>query len=278
LKAGPSNYYLGANVFAGGDFLTGPSTVVEAIAAGREAAGSIHQYLGGKKRRAKAKENQGWKFPDKFNSSCIEITRRVSAPELPVSERIKSFNVEEVGGLDRSAVEIEANRCFNCGCIAVNPSDIAPALVAMDARIVTSKRTINAEQFWAADKVTKSTMLESDEIVTEIQIPAPLAGIKSAFIKFALRRSIDFPIVNCAAAVRIETGIVKSSRICLNSVYAQPYRATEAENVINGKPIDEANAEAAGAAAVSDAIALSYNKYKIQMAKTLVKRAILACQ
>ena len=61
-------------------------------------------------------------------------------------------------------------------------------------------------------------------------------------------------------------------------MYSNPYRVTKAEDAIKGKPIDEANAEAAGAAAVSDAIALPYNKYKIQIAKTMVKRAILACK
>ena len=110
-----------------------------------------------------------------------------------------------------------------------------------------------------------------DEIVTEIQIPE-FSG-KSAFIKFAVRKSIDFPIVNCAAA--ISNG---SARICLNAVYNKPYRATAAEESIAGKAIDEANAEAAGTSAVANATALPYNKYKIQIAKTLVKRAILACK
>jgi xanthine dehydrogenase YagS FAD-binding subunit len=93
-----------------------------------------------------------------------------------------------------------------------------------------------------------------------------------------LRKSIDFPIVNCAAAVESVGGTVKSARVCLNAVYSNPYRATKAEEAIKGKPIEEASAEAAGEAAVSGAIALPYNKYKIQIARALVKRAILACK
>ena len=73
-------------------------------------------------------------------------------------------------------------------------------------------------------------------------------------------------------------GIVKSARICLNGVYNIPYRATKAENFIKGKHIEEVNVEAAGEAAVSDAVALPYNKYKIQIAKAMVKRALLGCQ
>jgi xanthine dehydrogenase YagS FAD-binding subunit len=154
-------------------------------------------------------------------------------------------------------------------CVAVNPSDTAPALVALDATIVTSKREIAAEDFWAVT-VPGSTVLDADEIVTEIQVPA-FSG-KSAFIKFAIRKSIDFPIVNCAAA--IDGG---NARICLNAVHNLPYRATKAEEAIAGKTIDTANAEAAGAAAVQGNLPLAYNKYKIQVAKGVVKKAILAC-
>jgi xanthine dehydrogenase YagS FAD-binding subunit len=157
-------------------------------------------------------------------------------------------------------------------CIAVNPSDTAPALVALNASIITNKRTIKAEEFWAAVG-PGSTVLETDEIVTEIQVPTPAAGTKTAFLKFALRSSIDFPIVNCAVTVS-----ATDVRICLNAVHNKPYRATKAEDAIKGKSIDEANAEAAGAAAVIGAMAMTNNKYKIQIAKTLVKRALLACK
>jgi CO/xanthine dehydrogenase FAD-binding subunit len=260
-------------VFAGGDITTGSASVIESIAAGRRAAGFMDLYLKGTRTQYKEKDTGAVKLPLEFNTSCLKKTNRVKNPELSISERIKSIDVEDVGSLDLSAVHKEANRCFNCGCLAVNPSDVAPALVVLDAKIVTSKRSINAEEFWAVNKGVQSTVLESDEIVTEIQLPRPAAGVKSAFIKFALRKSIDFPIVNCAAAIGGRT-----AKICLNAVYNKPYRVSKAENAIKGKPIDESNAEAAGAAAVSDAIGLNYNRYKIQIAKTMVKRAILACK
>ncbi len=155
------------------------------------------------------------------------------------------------------------------GCIAVHPSDTAPALIALNAKIVTDRRTIEAENFFDV-KQPKNTVLEQDEIITEIQIPAPPKDAKSAFIKFALRKSIDFPIVNCA----VMTG--KNPRICLNAVAPKPYRATKAEEAIKGKKINEANAAAAGEAAVADARPFNATKYKVQIAKTLVKRALLA--
>jgi len=158
-------------------------------------------------------------------------------------------------------------------CLAVNPSDTAPALVALNARIKTNKRLIEAEKFWEMT-VPGSTVLAADEIVTEIQIPSPAAGVKSAFMKFAIRKSIDFPIVNCAAMIG-----GGNARICLNAVHNKPYRALPAEEAIKGKSINEANADAAGAAAVASAKALpgDRNKWKIPIAKAMVKRAILAC-
>lgn len=154
-------------------------------------------------------------------------------------------------------------------CIAVHPSDVAPALIALNAKVVTNKRTVEAENFFDV-KIPGNTVLAADEIITEIQVPAPPAGAKSAFLKFAIRKSIDFAIVNCA----VLTGA--APRICLNAVAPKPYRATKAEAAIAGKPINESNAEAAGAAAVEDAKPLQATRYKVQIAKTLVKRALLA--
>ncbi len=263
-----------AKIFAGGDAtVTGPLSVVGAMASGRRAAEAINQYLGGQN-SLKIEKQAEHLAPG--NGEYLEKRQRVKVPELPVAQL--SLDKEDVPGLERGAVEAEAQRCLNCGCDGVNPSDIAPALVALDARIVTSRRTIPIDQFWAADRGLKSSVLDDDEIITEIRIPEQAEGARSAFIKFAIRKSIDFPIVNCAAAIEREGGVVKTARICLNAVYSNPYRAAEAEEVMKGKPIDEAAAEAAGEAAVYGAVALPYNKFKIQIAKTMVKRAILGCQ
>jgi CO/xanthine dehydrogenase FAD-binding subunit len=157
--------------------------------------------------------------------------------------------------------------------MAVNPGDTAPALVALNAKIKTSKRLIEAQEFWDM-AVPGSTILATDEIVTEIQAPAPAKGARSSFIKFAIRKSIDFPIVNCAAMIG-----GGGARICLNAVHNRPYRALRSEELIRGRSISEDSADAAGAAAVADARALpgDRNKWKIQIARTMVKRAILAC-
>ncbi len=162
------------------------------------------------------------------------------------------------------------------GCYAVHPSDTAPALIALDGKVKTSKRTVNAEDFFDVN-VKKTTILDDDEIVTEFHIPKPSDNTKSAFFKFAIRKSIDFPIVNCAALIEISGGRMSFGRICLNAVYVKPYRTVTAEEALVGKELNEAAAEAAGDIAVSGAKPLSHNRYMIQIAKTMVKRTILAC-
>lgn len=276
LKIDRSRYFLGKNVFAGGDFVTGPATVAQAIGGGRKAADSIDRYLKGTETQVEEKDEETVKLPARFNSSYLKRMSRVKTPELSMSERLKSMDIEEVIGLSLGDAETEANRCFNCGCVAVSPSDLAPALIALNAKIKTTERVVEAEEFFAVG-VDKTTVLADDEIVTEIRVPKLNAGTKSNFIKFAPRKSIDFPIVNCATAIESERGVVKAARICLNAVYNIPYRVTEAERSIIGKSIDESTAEAAANAAVTDACPLPKNTYKIQVSRALVKRTILAC-
>ena len=163
------------------------------------------------------------------------------------------------------------------GCYAVHPSDTASALIALNAEIETSKRMIMADEFFQV-KVAKTTVLDDDEMVAKIHIPNPPDKTKSAFVKFAIRKTIDFPLVNCASMITISKGKVTGARVCLNAVYVKPYRALKAEETIMGKTLDEASAEAAGSAAVSDARPLQNNGYMVPIAKAMVKRSILACK
>lgn len=277
LRIDEGSHSLRRGVFAGGDFVTGPATVAEAIAAGREASRYIEAYLVGK---AWADDETApvCTFGQRFDGSCLEPSTRVEVPEPSMTERLRSLTVEETGGLDQEGVEAEAGRCFNCGCVAVNSSDLAPALIALGASVRTTQRVIDAEDFFSVG-VDTSTALEAGEMVLEVEIPKPGADTRSTFIKFALRRSIDFPIINCAAAVTTDAagGMVRSARVCLNSVYGVPMRMTAAEQYLVGRPVDETTAAAAAEAALQEALPLLNNRYKIQIARTLVKRAILAC-
>lgn len=150
-------------------------------------------------------------------------------------------------------------------CFAASSHDTAPALVALGATVVTTNREVPAEEFFAANG-HRSNVLEDGEVVTEFVVPkAP----KSAFQKFALRKSIDFPVVNCAVA-QTDAG---ETRVVLGGVYPAPWRSTEAEAEVAGGITPE-SAEAAGEAAVSVAKPLGKNAYKVDIARTLVKRTL----
>lgn len=162
------------------------------------------------------------------------------------------------------------------GCFAVHPSDTAPALIVLKADIITSKRSMPADSYFQV-KPIGTTVLDPDEIVTEIHIPAPKAGAKSAFLKFAMRNSIDFPIVNCAASIFGSNGKIEEAGLCLNAVYVIPYRAEKAEQALKGRPLDEQTAQDAADAAVESAKPMKDNSYMVQAARALVSRTILEC-
>ena len=210
----------------------------------------------------------------KFNSNYLEKTDRARAPKVPIAER--KIDVEDALGLGSGKVEAEANRCFNCGCVSVNSSDIGVVLVALEAQVkITGPRgvrTIPIGDFFGSLRNT----LEADEMVTEIQVPHPPDSAKQTFLKFRLRNAIDFAIVSVASVITTSNGICKDANIALGAVAPSPVRATEAEQKIRGKTINAGIAEAASEAAVTGAVPLKMNAYKVEIAKTLVKRAILS--
>jgi xanthine dehydrogenase YagS FAD-binding subunit len=151
---------------------------------------------------------------------------------------------------------------------------VAHALVALTATIVTTKRSITADRFFSAS-ATSSTVLQPDELIREIRIPKPPAGARQRYDKFGLRKPIDFALVSVASVLSEKDGVCKDVRIVLGAVAPVPLRATAAEEMLKGKPIDEAVAAEAAAAALAGAEPLSMNAYKIEIARALVKRAIL---
>ena len=208
----------------------------------------------------------------RLNVACLAPTPPAPMPETPVDQ--VQIDREDDLGLELDAVTREADRCFNCGCVAVSPSDIGPVLIALDARVRTNRRTINIGDFFTA-RSGRSTVLEPDEMVVEIEIPTPKPGRYQAFRKFRLRKSIDFPIAGVAVTYDLVDGRAENSRIVLGAAGPVPLRAPSAEAILNGRTPDEKNAAAAAQAAVDGALALERNAFKIQIFETLVRRAIL---
>jgi NADPH-dependent glutamate synthase beta subunit-like oxidoreductase len=253
-------------VYAAGDAATGPGTVIRAVANGHRAAAGMSSFLGA----AGAPDDEygysrGFLFSDpEYNGT----TKAIKLRETDVSQR--RIDAEDSFTPRRDEAALEARRCLTCSCYAVNTSDVAPALIALGAKIVTSRRELGAEEFFAV-RIPGGTALTTDEIITEIRVPTPPVGAKSAFIKFAFRKSIDFPVVNCAVLVGSD-----APRVALGAVAPTPYRALGAEAELGGaRAIDEETAEAAGRAAVLDAAPFEATAYKKQIAKTMVKRALL---
>jgi CO/xanthine dehydrogenase FAD-binding subunit len=260
-------------VFAGGDMTTGTASIIEAVAAGRRAANSINSHLEGEASNDEVRANQP-KSPLDFNGKYLGKTPRTQIFKLPLSER--GVDKEDTQSLDLDKAGEEANRCLNCGCVAVNASDIAPALVALAAKIKTTRRTLDAENFFDAAPLS-STVMDEGELVTEIQVPTPSPMTGQTYLKFRTRNSIDFPIVSVAATITIDKSRVTDARIALGAVAPVPIRVNEVEDFLKGKVPTEEIAEAAGTLAARETNPLSKNKYKVQIVKALVKRAILTC-
>jgi xanthine dehydrogenase YagS FAD-binding subunit len=165
-------------------------------------------------------------------------------------------------------------------CVAVHPSDPAAALMAFDASVAVhgpaGDRVVPLGEFLAApsDERRTETTLARNEIVTEIRVPAPAAGSRSAYLKAMDRKVWAFALAGCAAVARIEHGAIADARIVLTGVAPVPWRATEAEAVVIGQPPSEVLFGRAAAAALSGARPLAKNGYKLPLAEALVRRAL----
>jgi xanthine dehydrogenase YagS FAD-binding subunit len=118
--------------------------------------------------------------------------------------------------------------------------------------------------------------LKGNEILTEIEVPGITGPTKQGFLKFTLRSPIDFAIVSVASVITVNNGVCTDARITLGAVAPAPVRARKAEEVIKGRSIDENTATEAAEQALAGARPLSMNVYKVEIAKTLLKRAILS--
>src|SRR3954464_14790879 len=165
-------------------------------------------------------------------------------------------------------------------CVAVTPSDTAPALVALDAQMVirgrSGERVVSAEDYFVgpAIDIMRMTVLRPGELLTAIRIPATWAGAQFYFEKVRDRNVWDFPLVNVASAIKFSGNTIQQARLVVGAVAARPYRLAKVEAAVAGKPRTEETATMAGELAITGATALRYNGYKIPLMRNLVKRAI----
>jgi xanthine dehydrogenase YagS FAD-binding subunit len=165
-------------------------------------------------------------------------------------------------------------------CVAVNPSDSAPALIALEAQMVIrstkGERVVNAEDYFVgpAIDITHMTVLRPGELLTAIRIPATWAGAQFYFEKVRDRQVWDFPLMNVASAMVMNGGNIEKVRVVVNAAAATPLRLTAVENAVKGQPRNTATGEMAGKLAIVGAEPLRYNGYKVPLMRNLVKRAI----
>jgi xanthine dehydrogenase YagS FAD-binding subunit len=165
-------------------------------------------------------------------------------------------------------------------CVAVNPSDSAPALIALDAKFVIrtpkGERVVNAEDYFIGPgtDITRMNILGPWDLLTAIRLPADWAGAKFYFEKVRDRNVWDFPLMNVASAMFVADGKIERIRIAVNAAAAHPLRLTAVEDAVRGKEPNTATGEMAGRLAVQGARPLRYNAYKIPLMRNLVKRAI----
>jgi xanthine dehydrogenase YagS FAD-binding subunit len=177
--------------------------------------------------------------------------------------------------INREHAILDADRC-----VAVSPSDTAPALIALDAKMVirskSGERVVDAEHYFLGPDIdiTRMNVLRPNELLVAIRIPATWAGAQFYFEKVRDRNVWDFPLVNVASAMKFSGGKIDGMRLAVGAVAARPLRLESVETAVAGKPRNEETAEMAGKMAVEGAQPLRYNGYKIPLMRNLVKRAI----
>ncbi len=165
-------------------------------------------------------------------------------------------------------------------CVAVNPSDSAPALIALDAKFVLQtpkgERVVDAENYFIGPEIdiTRLHILQPGDLLTSIRIPSTWAGAQFYFEKVRDRNVWDFPLLNVASAIVVSNGTIERIRIAVNGAAARPLRLKSVEDAVRGKPANAATGEMAGKLAVQGAVPLQFNAYKIPLMRNLVKRAI----
>ncbi|HWE86536.1 MAG TPA: xanthine dehydrogenase family protein subunit M [Terracidiphilus sp.] len=165
-------------------------------------------------------------------------------------------------------------------CIATHPSDMCAAMAALEAVIFTSgpkgKRTIAFADFHKlpGDTPHIENALEPGELVTYVELPKPVPGAKSVYLKLRDRASYEFALASAAVVAKVEGGHIRHIRVAMGGVGTRPWRSHEAEAALLGKPADAEHFRKAAEAALAGAKPQHENAFKIELAKRCVVRSL----
>jgi xanthine dehydrogenase YagS FAD-binding subunit len=161
----------------------------------------------------------------------------------------------------------------------VNPSSLAPVLLALGAKVrlysASGSRELGLDHFFVIPKndSERENVLKPNEILTEIVIPA--GARRTSTYEVRQKEALDWPLAAAAVSLQMKGNRVETARVVLGHVAPVPWRSQEAEKALEGKPVNQETALEAGKAAVRQAHPLSQNAYKVQLARVAVRRALL---
>jgi NADPH-dependent glutamate synthase beta subunit-like oxidoreductase len=250
--------------YAGGDAVTGPDIAIRAIAAGRIAAESINSNYD---KISNLKED--YVSLKRFDREGIQKRQACMQKELPPAKR--TLTDEDVVSLTWEETLAEAGRCLNCGCYAVNPSDLAPVLIMHSAEIVTTERVIPAKQFFKASSIPG--FLYPGEVVKEVIMPK-IKGF-TYYDKNRVRDGIDFATVSLASLFVIKNGLIKNTRLVFGGIGPYPYEPEEAEMFLIGKEITGQIAKEVSKLAINGTCVMDKNEHKTLIMKYLLENAVI---
>ena len=165
-------------------------------------------------------------------------------------------------------------------CHAPHPSDLAPALMALQSRIKiagpTGVREIALEELYQEPRPERRqmTILEPGELITEIAVPLPIQGSRGIYLKAMERKAWSFALVSTAAILAFDGDTITEGRLVLGGVATIPWRAKEAESILRGRKFSEGLCREVAESALREARPLRDNQYKVPLAKALIRRAL----
>ena len=195
---------------------------------------------------------------------------------FPCNKRVPGSGCSAIPGFNRIHAILGASE----HCIAVHPSDMCVALIALDAviRVEGPKgaRTIPMTEFHRLPNDTPhiDTNLQPDELIVAVDLPASAFAKHSRYLKIRDRAQYAFALVSVAAALDIQQGRINAARLALGGVAHKPWRALDAEKVLTGAPANAQTFKAAAAAVVKDAVPQQHNAFKIELARRGVVRLL----
>jgi xanthine dehydrogenase YagS FAD-binding subunit len=195
---------------------------------------------------------------------------------MPCNKREPGTGCGALEGVNR----MHAILGFSDKCIAVHPSDMSVAMVALDATVLTSGPKGDRRIAFAdlhrlpGDTPEKDTNLEAGELITGVEIPDGPFTKHVSYYKVRERASYAFALVSAAAALDLDGNTIKAARLAMGGVAHKPWRMTAAEQALVGKPATEATFRQAAAVAMQGAKAFKYNEYKLKLAPNTIVQAL----